>query len=161
VKHKIGDKELSLTYEPGDTTSDMFSGNSNWRGPIWTPLNHLVIESLYCYHDYLGNSLLLPSKEPIFLEQAALDLVERLVSLFKRNAEGKRPFYGENEYFQSDPNWRDYIWFYEHFHAETGSGLGATHQNGWTAMVAKLIHTRGRAVFIPQPLALAQDQQSG
>lgn len=149
VTCKIGGKTYALKYEPGDTADNMFGGNSNWRGPLWTPLNTLLSEVLYTYHTYFDGSLRVGRRRFDF-EQQAFDLVARLISLFKRNEDGMRPYFGSNTYFQTDPHWRDYVWFYEHFHAETGQGLGASHQNGWTAMVAKLLQTQGRAIQVSE-----------
>ena len=151
VSYKIGDETFDLKYEPGESSKKMFGGNSNWRGPIWAPLNQLVIEVLYVYHDFFGTQLLGPDGEPMPLDKNASDLCSRLISVFQRDDKGCHPVNGDNNYFQSDPYWRDYLWFYEHFHGETGEGLGASHQNGWTALVANLIQTDGRAVLVPRP----------
>jgi hypothetical protein len=144
---EINGKNHELTYEPGDSKSKMFGGNSNWRGPIWAPLNQMLIESLHHYHAHFGEAGQIPGKRPMTFEEGALDLVKRLLRALECDTEGKRAFWGENPYFQTDPNWRDHVLFHEHFHAETGQGLGASHQNGWTALVAKLIHTQGRAIY--------------
>jgi hypothetical protein len=151
VTYKIGDETFELNYEPGESSKKMFGGNSNWRGPIWAPLNQLMIEALYVYHEYFGDQFPVPGNEPMLLDEAAHDLSRRLISVFQRDDKGCRPLHGDNNYFQSDPHWRDYFWFYEHFHGETGEGLGASHQNGWTALIAMLIQTEGRANFVPNP----------
>lgn len=151
VTVELAGKQYTLKYEPGDSLSRMFGGNSNWRGPVWAPINQLMAEALYAYHDHFGRALLMPDGTAIELEAAALDLVQRLVSLFKPGLDGRRPFFGTEDYFQTDPHWRDYLWFYEHFHAETGEGLGASHQNGWTALIAKLLQTQGKTVITPLP----------
>lgn len=148
VTLKLKDETYTLRYQPGDADSKLFGGNSNWRGPVWAPLNQLMIEALYDYHLYSSDPL--PHAHGMTAKQVALDLVEKLVSLFKRNAQGRRPFFGENTYFQTNPHWRDNLWFYEHFHAETGEGLGASHQNGWTALIARLLHDQGKEVYIPE-----------
>jgi hypothetical protein len=148
---EIDGKEHTLKYEPGESLSKMFGGNSNWRGPIWAPINQLVAEALHHYHAYFGDTVRVQNSHALSFEQGALDLVERLIRLFKRGADGRRPFYGENMYLQTDPQWRDYLWFYEHFHGDTGEGLGASHQNGWTALIAKLLQNQGRSIFIPIP----------
>lgn len=148
LHYEFDGKKFDFQYEPGDSLSKMFGGNSNWRGPIWAPLNHLIIEALHYYHAFWGDQIKLNNE--MTLEQGAIDLVNRLVRLFKRDQQGKRPFFGKNEYMQT--HWQDYYWFYEHFHGDTGEGLGASHQNGWTALIAKLIHDEGRAIYIPKPV---------
>lgn len=159
VSWKGEDKTHELTYEPGETTDKVFGGNSNWRGPIWTPFNQLVIEALHNYDEYFGSSLRLPGKKPVSLKQGGLNIAEGMIDLFRRDEQDRRPFYGDIAYFQTDPHWRDCIWFREYFHAETGEGLGALHQNGWTALVAKLIHNHCRAVFIPAPFGTKQPKK--
>jgi hypothetical protein len=110
-----------------------------------------MIEALYYYHAYFGDDFVIAGDEAFTLEKAAHNLASRLISLFQRDAEGSRPVDGDHRYFQTDPHWQEYFWFYEHFHAETGEGLGASHQNGWTALIAKLIQNEGREIFIPAP----------
>jgi hypothetical protein len=137
---------LTVGYEPAESSSGMFGGNSNWRGPIWFPLNYLMIESLQKYHHYYGDRLTVPlSGRPATLDQVAADLSRRLIRLFGQDEAngGRRPFYGDVDYFQQDPHWRDYILFYEYFHGDNGAGIGASHQTGWTALVAKLIQQSG------------------
>lgn len=133
----------SVDYEPGESKSGLFGGNSNWRGPIWFPLNFLLIESLQKYHHYYGESFKVefPTRSGVemTLDKVAAALSERLISLFKRSEQGLRPFLGDSELLQKDPYWCDLPLFHEYFHAETGKGLGASHQTGWTALVAKLI----------------------
>lgn len=133
-----------LRYEPGETSTGLFGGNSNWRGPIWFPVNYLMIESLQKYHHYYGEAFTVEmpygSGRQMNLDQAANDLSRRLQRIFARDDEhGRRAVFGQNQYFQTDPHWRDYIPFYEYFHGDNGQGLGASHQTGWTALVAKLI----------------------
>jgi hypothetical protein len=149
VSYKIGDETFDLKYEPGEASKKLFGGNSNWRGPIWAPLNQLIVEALYIYYEYFGDDFCIPGAPP--LNAAAHDLTRRMIRIFQRDDEGCRPFHGKNDYFQSDPHWRDYLWFYEHFHGETGEGLGASHQNGWTALIAWLIQTDGRGSYVPKP----------
>jgi Mannosylglycerate hydrolase MGH1-like glycoside hydrolase domain/Glycosyl hydrolase family 63 C-terminal domain len=133
-----------LDYAPGESTSGLFGGNSNWRGPVWFPLNFLLIESLQRYHFFLGDNFKLqfPSESgnEATLWEVASGLSHRLISIFLRDESGRRPVYGNIEKFQTDPHWRDLILFYEYFHGDTGAGLGASHQTGWTGIVAKLIH---------------------
>jgi hypothetical protein len=136
----------SVDYEPGESTSDMFGGNSNWRGPVWFPMNILLIESLQRIHYYYGDEFKVEcpvgSGKQMTLWQAAGEISHRLSHIFLRR-DGKRPVYGDVSVFQDDPHWRDLILFYEYFHGETGAGLGASHQTGWTALVAKLIEQSG------------------
>ncbi|HET7036760.1 MAG TPA: hypothetical protein VFI42_13830, partial [Thermomicrobiaceae bacterium] len=138
----------SVDYEPAESTSGIFGGNSNWRGPIWFPLNFLLIESIQKYHHYYGDDFLIecPTGSGRFLTlwQVADELSCRLEWLFTRDVTGRRPVFGDNELFQTDPRWRDYIPFHEYFHGETGAGLGASHQTGWTALVAKLLEQTSR-----------------
>ena len=144
-----------LDYEPGESRSGLFGGNSNWRGPVWFPLNFLAIESLRHLHDYFGEDLTveLPtgSGKRANLDQVATELRRRLLGLFLLDANGRRPAHGPNPRFQNDPTWRDSLLFYEYFHAETGEGLGASHQTGWTALAGALVsYRRFRAASDPQ-----------
>ena len=134
-------------YEPGESTSGLFGGNSNWRGPVWFPTNYLLIESLQKFHYYYGDQYTVEcptgSGQMLTLWQVAEELSRRLTRLFLPDADGARPVFGPNPTFNNDPHWRDYIPFYEYFHGDTGQGLGASHQTGWTALVAKLIQQNG------------------
>ena len=140
---KINGKEYSVDYEPAESTLDLFGGNSNWRGPLWFPLNILIIESLQKYHFYHGDDFKVEfptgSGNHLNLWQVAAELSHRLVNLFAKDKDGKRPIYAQREKFQNDPHFKDYVLFNEYFHGETGEGLGASHQTGWTGTVAKLI----------------------
>ncbi len=133
----------TVAYEPAESSSPIYGGNSNWRGPIWFPVNYLMVQVLREYHRYYGASLTveLPRGGPgrMTLDQAADEIARRLVSIFLRDQAGRRPVLGEVPLFQSDSRWRDLIPFYEYFHGDNGSGLGASHQTGWTALVAELI----------------------
>jgi hypothetical protein len=144
---QAGGRVHSLRYDPGESSTDLFGGNSNWRGPIWFPVNYLMIESLQKYHHYYGEALQveLPTGSGRFasLEAAAADLSRRLCRIFLRDANGRRPVFGAEALFHEDPHWRDFIPFYEYFHGDTGAGLGASHQTGWTALAAKLIQQTG------------------
>jgi hypothetical protein len=135
-----------VDYEPAESTTGLFGGNSNWRGPVWFPMNFLLIESLQRVDFYYKSNFKVEcptgSGNMMTLWQVSAELSRRLGHIFVRR-EGRRPVYGERAMFQQDPNWRDYINFYEYFHAENGSGLGASHQTGWTALVAKLIEQSG------------------
>ncbi|WP_420632434.1 MGH1-like glycoside hydrolase domain-containing protein [Candidatus Leptofilum sp.] len=133
----------TVRYTPAESDIYLFGGNSNWRGPIWLPVNYLLIESLEKFHHYYGDRLkvALPAGlgTAVNLDQVADELAQRLVNLFRRDDGGKRPFYGGVQQFQTDPLWRDHILFYEYFHGDNGAGIGASHQTGWTALVAKLL----------------------
>jgi Glycosyl hydrolase family 63 C-terminal domain len=140
-----GNQSQTLTYSPGDSPVAMFGGNSNWRGPVWMPLNFLLIESLQKFAHFYGDDFKVefPSRSGnwINLWQASLELEKRLVSIFRRDGSGsgRRPFLGDVELFQNDPHWRDLLQFHEYFHGDNGRGVGASHQTGWTAMVCKLL----------------------
>jgi hypothetical protein len=139
----------TVAYEPAESQTGLFGGNSNWRGPIWFPINFLIIEALQKFHHHYGDDFLVEhptgSGQKRTLWQVAMDLERRLVHIFLRGPDGRRPVFGESTLFHTDPRWRDYIPFYEYFHGETGAGLGACHQTGWTALVAKLLdQTAGR-----------------
>jgi len=134
-------------YEPGESTSGLFGGNSNWRGPVWFPLNFLLIESLQRFHHYYGDHLEVEcptgSGQRLTLWDVARDISCRLTDIFLRGREGRRPVHGGMNLFQTDPHWRDLILFYEYFHGDNGAGLGASHQTGWTGLVAKLLQQSG------------------
>jgi len=135
--------EHRVQYEPAESSTEIFGGNSNWRGPIWFPLNFLIIESLQKYHYYYGDDFQVEfptgSGNMLTLWEVARELSKRLASIFLRDESGRRAVYGGTEKFQSDPHWRDLILFYEYFHGDNGAGIGASHQTGWTALVAKLL----------------------
>jgi hypothetical protein len=135
-------RQFGLDYEPGESASGMFGGNSNWRGPVWFPLNFLLIESLQKHHFFLGDDFRVPMGEggEANLWQVTSELSHRLIKLFTRDETGRRPAHGRAEKFRTDPHWKDLVLFYEYFHGDTGAGLGASHQTGWSALVAKLIH---------------------
>jgi hypothetical protein len=147
-------REFTLDYEPAEATSAMFGGNSNWRGPVWFPLNFLLIESLQKHDYFLGDAFQIACGEAgrdASLWQVAADLSQRLIALFTRGADGRRPVHGRYEKFQTDPHWKDLILFYEYFDGDTGMGLGASHQSGWTALVAKLIQQHAEYTLRNQP----------
>lgn len=145
-------KEYRVDYEPAESSIGLFGGNSNWRGPVWFPTNYLLIESLQRYHHFFGDEFKIQCPygegESMNLWEVATKLEQRMIGTFLRDAEGvsgavpkgHRPVYGNNKTFQQDPHWKDYILFYEYFDGDTGEGLGASHQTGWTGLVAKLIH---------------------
>jgi hypothetical protein len=140
-------QEYSVRYEPAESTTNLFGGNSNWRGPVWFPVNYLMIESLQRFHHYFGDEMQVEfhtgSGVKMNLAQVACELSRRLSRLFLRDEHGRRPVFGGAEKFQSDPHFRDHILFYEYFHGDNGAGLGASHQTGWTALVAKLLQQSG------------------
>ena len=141
MRHK--DSDLSINYVPGDSDSGMFGGNSNWRGPVWMPVNYLLVESLREFYRYYGPDFLVDypigSGKQATLEQIADELAQRLCNLFLPNAQGERPIHGADVRYAQDPYFQDLVLFYEYFHGETGQGLGASHQTGWTGLVALLL----------------------
>ena len=143
---ELGGMQASVDYEPGESTSGLFGGNSNWRGPIWFPVNYLVIEALRRYARFFGDDVTVEmptgSGVRMTLGEVADQLGRRLVSIFLDDADGRRPVFGPYERFQSDPDWHSMIPFHEYFHGDTGTGLGASHQTGWTGLVADLITDR-------------------
>jgi hypothetical protein len=145
---EAGGVTATLDYEPAESTSGLFGGNSNWRGPVWFPLNFLLVETLRVYHRYLGDSFEVQcptgSGQMMSLDAVADELSERLIAIFCRRADGSRPVFGEYGLLQEDPAWHDLIAFHEYFNGDTGAGLGASHQTGWTGLVADLIIRRGR-----------------
>jgi hypothetical protein len=138
-----GDKIFSINYQPAESQDGLFGGNSNWRGPVWFPINYLIIESLQKFYQYYGDDLLVEcptgSGQLMNLKEVAEDLSRRLIRLFLKNENGKRPIYGAIQIFQEDPNWDNNLLFYEYFNGDNGAGLGASHQTGWTGLVANLI----------------------
>jgi hypothetical protein len=139
----IGGVEYYIKYDPGDSTSDFFGGNSNWRGPVWIPINYLIIQSIRQYGKFYGDGLLVEypagSGKKQTLEQVAKSLTERVVSVFKKDAAGRRPLHGKYNWFYQKPGNQHLLLFYEYFHGDTSHGLGASHQTGWTSLVAELI----------------------
>ena len=131
---------FSVEYTPGESTTGLFGGNSNWRGPIWFPLNYLIIESLKRFHEYYTDDLRIEfpkgSRAYFTLKEIAAELSKRLSRIFIRDENGRRAVFGENEKLQTDPNFSNYVLFHEYFHGDTGKGLGASHQTGWTALIA-------------------------
>jgi hypothetical protein len=138
-----------LDYEPGESTSGLFGGNSNWRGPIWFPINYLLVESLRVYHRYLGDEFQVEcptgSGRLLNLGEVADELARRLTAIFLEREDGSRPVFGGYRLMQDDPAWHDLLPFHEYFHGDTGAGLGASHQTGWTGLVADFIIRRGRS----------------
>jgi hypothetical protein len=137
---------LAVDYVPGESTSSMFGGNSNWRGPIWFPMNYLLVEALERYHHFYGDDLKVEcptgSGKMLTLAEVAREISSRLVRLFVPDANGQRPCFTGERYFSTDPHWRDLLLFHEYFHGDTGRGLGASHQTGWTALITRLLEGR-------------------
>src|SRR5438045_1666208 len=152
---KVNGKEYRVDYEPGESTTGLFGGNSNWRGPVWFPVNFLLIESLQKFHHYFGDQFKIEfptgSQKMMTLWEVAAQLSHRLVSIVLRNGEGRRPVFENQDVFQNDPHWRDLVLFYEYFHADSGTGLGANHQTGWTGLVTKLMQQSGESREHAQP----------
>jgi hypothetical protein len=137
-----------VRYQPAESDSGLFGGNSNWRGPIWFPVNYLLIESLQKFHHYYGDDFKVecPTGSGTFvtIEQVAEELASRLSRIFLRDGQGRRAVFGDHPKLQHDPHFRDHLLFYEYFHGDTARGVGAAHQTGWTGLVAKLMQPRRR-----------------
>ena len=140
----VGGQAHTVSYLPAESDSGMFGGNSNWRGPIWMPVNGLIIRALLQYYLYYGDDFTIEcptgSGHRMNLYQVAEELGRRLTNVFLRGKDGRRPVYGETAKFQEDPHWRDYVLFYEYFHGDNGAGIGASHQTGWTGIIARIMH---------------------
>jgi hypothetical protein len=150
----VNGETYRVNYVPGESDSSLFGGNSNWRGPIWLPVNFLLVEALERYHHFYGDSLKVEcptgSGRQLNLQQVAQEIASRIARIFLPDAQGRRPCHGEDRRYVVDPHWRDLVLFYEYFHAENGRGVGASHQTGWTALIARLLEdlaaTKGQAV---------------
>jgi hypothetical protein len=144
----VGGHEYRVAYLPAESDTGMFGGNSNWRGPIWMPVNALIIRALLHYFAYYGDNFKIEcptgSGKMMNLFEVAREIAGRLISIFLRDASGNRPVFGRSDIFQSDPHWRDNLLFYEYFHGDNGAGIGASHQTGWTGIVATLIELFGK-----------------
>ncbi|MBI5315245.1 MAG: glucosidase [Nitrospirae bacterium] len=143
----VGGQEFRVDYLPAESNTGMFGGNSNWRGPVWMPVNAMIIRALHNFYLYYGDNFTIEcptgSGKMMNLFEVAKDIADRLSRIFLRDEQGKRPVYGGTEKFQSDPHWRDHVLFYEYFHGDNGAGLGASHQTGWTGVVARMIQMYG------------------
>jgi hypothetical protein len=141
-------ERIRVEYEPGESQTYMFGGNSNWRGPVWMPMNYLIVEALERFHHYYGNDFLVEcptgSGRLLPLRDIADEVSSRLIKLFLRDPQGCRPIHGDRQQLQSDPHFCDHVWFYEYFHGDTGAGLGASHQTGWTGLVANLLQKQAQ-----------------
>ena len=154
-----GKQEYRVDYTPGESTTSMFGGNSNWRGPIWMPVNFLIIESLQKFHHYYGDEFKIecPTGSGIFMtiNDVADELARRLTQIFLKDGNGKRPVLRAHEKTHSDPHFSDHVQFYEYFHGDNGRGVGASHQTGWTGLVAKLLQPRrgktSDTMFVTRP----------
>jgi hypothetical protein len=150
----LNGEQYRVDYEPGESSTGLFGGNSNWRGPIWFPINYLLIEALERYYHFYRNTLLVEfptrSGRMLNLKQVADELSLRLCNIFLINQDGYRPCHGRDPHFAQDPHWRDLISFHEYFHGETGLGLGASHQTGWTSLVIRLLENLARSEAQPQ-----------
>ena len=142
----VDGKVYEVRYQPAESDSGLFGGNSNWRGPIWFPVNYLIVESLQKFHHYYGDDFKIEcpvgSGKMITIDEAANELTRRLSRLFLRNEQGERPVFGKQNKLQTDPHFKDYLLFYEYFHGDNGRGAGASHQTGWTGLIAKLLMPR-------------------
>ena len=142
-----GGQEFRVDYLPGDSNTGMFGGNSNWRGPIWMPVNFLILGSLYRLYAFYGDAFTIEcptgSGQFMSLFEVAHELSNRLTRIFLPDTHGRRPVYGAAEKFQTDPHWKDYVLFYEYFHGDNGAGIGASHQTGWTGLIARIIQVMG------------------
>jgi len=157
-----------VDYAPAESTSGMFGGNSNWRGPVWMPVNALLIRGLLKLYAFYGDDFKVEcptgSGNEMNLFEVAREIGNRLVAIFTRDAEGRRPVYGQSNEFQTDPHWRDHVLFYEYFHGDNGAGIGASHQTGWTGVIARVIEQQhlllpDRAIEIgPRATRLASDR---
>jgi hypothetical protein len=143
----VGGTEYRVDYLPAESNTGMFGGNSNWRGPVWFPMNYLLVRGLVQLHTYYGDQFTVEcptgSGQQMTLWQVSQEVSVRLARTFLQDADGRRPVFGGTDKFQSDPHWRDYLLFYEYFHGDNGAGLGASHQTGWTGLVARLLQFYG------------------
>jgi hypothetical protein len=156
----IGDDEHTVRYSPGESETYVFGGNSNWRGPIWLPINYLLIEALERYHHFYGDGLRVEcptgSGQMRTLEEVAHEIATRIARLFLADTNGRRPCHGDDVRYARNPAWRDLVLFYEHFHGDTGRGLGASHQTGWTALITRCLEKRVLRVPISRPSLLME-----
>jgi hypothetical protein len=174
---QAGGQEYRVSYLPAESDTGMFGGNSNWRGPIWMPVNALIVRALLQYYTYYGNDFTVEcptgSGRRMNLYQVAEEIGRRLSNIFLKDKDGRRPVYGGTRKFQEDPHWRDCLLFYEYFHGDNGAGLGASHQTGWTGVIARIMQAFAvltperlleggkKSVFERQPAAAAAPQPVG
>jgi len=159
----VNGMEYRVGYEPAESSTGLFGGNSNWRGPIWFPVNYLLIESLQKFHHYLGDDFTVESPtgsgQFMTLWEVAAELSRRLTRIFLRDDQDSRPVHSIQDQYREDPHWRDLVLFYEYFHGDDGSGVGASHQTGWTGLVAKLLQQSGEGEM-PRAVFETEDQQT-
>jgi hypothetical protein len=145
---RVGDQDFKVQYLPAESNTGMFGGNSNWRGPVWMPVNTLLLRALLSLYAFYGDDFKVQcptgSGRYMTLFEVAKELKQRLANTFLRDTNGRRPVYGGTKKFQEDPHWRDLILFYEYFHGDNGAGLGASHQTGWTGLIAFVLDFFGR-----------------
>jgi hypothetical protein len=155
--------QFTVRYTPAESDTGLFGGNSNWRGPIWMPVNFLLVEALRKFHAYYGDDFKVEcptgSGQMLTLREIGDELATRLTRLFLRDKTGKRPVFNHYGQFQTDPHFRDYVLFHEYFHGDTGRGVGASHQTGWTGLIAALIHPREDAVSCPVMMPKADTKE--
>ncbi|HEX5000328.1 MAG TPA: glucosidase, partial [Terriglobia bacterium] len=164
----VDEQEYRVGYLPAESDTGLFGGNSNWRGPVWAPINILIVRSLLQMYRYYGNNFRVEcptgSGRLMTLYEVAEELTGRLAAIFLRDRDGRRPVYGGTRKFQDDPHWRDHILFYEYFHGDNGAGLGASHQTGWTALIPGLVHVFSaltpEKVLTDRPLAALRQERS-
>jgi len=153
--YRLHGMDLKVDYQPGESNTYAFGGNSNWRGPIWMPVNFLIIESLQKFHHYYGDDFKVEcpvgSGKFVTIEEAANELAQRLTRIFLMDDRGERPVYAQHPKMQRDPHFRDHVLFYEYFHGDSGRGVGASHQTGWTGLIAKLLMPRYAHVAADEP----------
>jgi len=143
----VDGQECRVDYEPAEATTPLFGGNSNWRGPVWFPMNYLLIEALERYHHFYGDTLKVEcptgSGQMMNLKQVSQDLGRRVASVFLPDERGRAPWQGDMRIFQENPHWRNLVWFFEYFDGDNGRGCGASHQTGWTALITRLLDDIG------------------
>ena len=153
-RFQVGERSYSVSYQPAESESGSFGGNSNWRGPVWMPINQLIVRALLNLHRYYGGSFKVEcptgSGQLLTLLEIAEEIARRIFAIFRRGPNGRRPLYGGTETFHTDPHWRDLILFYEYFHGDNGAGIGASHQTGWTGGISLLSMLTGSAAAMAQ-----------
>ncbi len=144
IQYMSAGSDYTVKYLPGESDTGMFGGNSNWRGPVWMPVNALIIRALLQYFAYYGDNFKIEcptgSGNQMNLYKVAEEIARRLSKIFLKDEKGSRPVYGGTDKFQVDPHWKDNILFYEYFHGDNGAGIGASHQTGWSGIIARIMH---------------------
>jgi len=161
-RFQVGERTYFVGYQPAESESGSFGGNSNWRGPVWMPINLLIIRALLNLYRYYGDAFTIEcptgSGRSLTLLQVAAEIARRIFTIFHRGPDGRRPLYGDTEKFQTDPHWRDLVLFYEYFHGDNGAGIGASHQTGWTGCVSLLSMLTGSAAAMASAIDGSRDQ---